>query len=99
METQGRAVAYQLTWEDLKKLLIDEYCRKDKFQKLEFEFWNHSMVGAEVQKYIVRFHELTKLVSYIVTPQEKHIDCYIWAWHQRSGEWSRQQIQLPFRVQ
>ncbi|XP_052627036.1 uncharacterized protein LOC128133579 [Lactuca sativa] len=78
VQTRGRTAAYQLTWEDLKKLLVEEYCPKDELQKLESEFWNHSMVGTQIEKYIVRFHELAKLVPHMVTPEEKRIDRYIW---------------------
>ncbi|KAL7616656.1 hypothetical protein Lser_V15G04581 [Lactuca serriola] len=78
VQTRGRAAAYQLTWEDLKKLLIEEYCPKDEIQKLESEFWNHSMVRTQIEKYTVRFHELAKLVPHMFTPEEKWIDRYIW---------------------
>nr|KAJ0214492.1 hypothetical protein LSAT_V11C400215090 [Lactuca sativa] len=78
VQTRGRTTAYQLTWEDLKKLLIEEYCPKDELQKLESEFWNHSMVRTQIEKYTVRFHELAKLVPHMVTPEEKRIDRYIW---------------------
>nr|GEY11104.1 retrotransposon protein, putative, Ty3-gypsy subclass [Tanacetum cinerariifolium] len=36
--------------ENFKGLLTEEYCRKDEMQKLEFEFWNHQMLGTEVDK-------------------------------------------------
>ncbi|XP_052627177.1 uncharacterized protein LOC128133697 [Lactuca sativa] len=77
-QTRGHATAYQLTWEDLKKLLIEEYCPKDEIQKLESEFWNHSIVGTQIEKYTVRFNELAKPVPHMVTPEEKQIDRYIW---------------------
>ncbi|KAI3494637.1 hypothetical protein L1887_40554 [Cichorium endivia] len=78
VQTRGREVAYQLSWEDLKKLLIEEYCPKDELQKLEYELWNHSMEGTQIEKYIVRFHELARLVPHMVTPEEKRIDRFIW---------------------
>ncbi|GKD95674.1 hypothetical protein Tco_1379571, partial [Tanacetum coccineum] len=37
-------------------------------QKLELEFWNHTMVGSDIDKYTTRFHELAKLVPHMVTP-------------------------------
>ncbi|KAI3790948.1 hypothetical protein L2E82_04403 [Cichorium intybus] len=78
VQTRGRAAAYQLSWEDLKKLLIEEYCPKDELQKLESELWNHSMEGTQIEKYIVRFHELARLVPHMVTPEEKRINRFIW---------------------
>ncbi|KAI3723666.1 hypothetical protein L2E82_35421 [Cichorium intybus] len=78
VQTRGWEAAYQLSWEDLKKILIEEYCPKDELQKLESELWNHSMEGTQIEKYIVRFHELARLVPHMVTPEEKRIDRFIW---------------------
>ncbi|GJU21895.1 hypothetical protein Tco_1155237 [Tanacetum coccineum] len=36
------------------------------------------MVGSDVDKYTTRFHELVKLVPHMVSPEDKHIDRYIW---------------------
>nr|GEZ93430.1 putative reverse transcriptase domain-containing protein [Tanacetum cinerariifolium] len=46
-------------------------------KKLKEELWNHVMIGADVDKYTTRFHELARLVSYTVTPESKRIDRYI----------------------
>ncbi|KAJ9563825.1 hypothetical protein OSB04_008985 [Centaurea solstitialis] len=78
VQTRGREAAYNLSWEDFKKLLIEEYCPKSELQKLEAEFWNHSMKGMDVDKYMARFHELAQLVPHMVTPEEKRIYMYIW---------------------
>ncbi|KAJ9563828.1 hypothetical protein OSB04_008988 [Centaurea solstitialis] len=51
VQTRGREAAYNLSWEDFKKLLIEEYFPKSELQKLEAEFWNHSMKGMDVDKY------------------------------------------------
>ncbi|GJU39653.1 putative reverse transcriptase domain-containing protein, partial [Tanacetum coccineum] len=34
--------------EDFKKLLMEEYSPDDEIQKLESEFWNHKMVGSDI---------------------------------------------------
>ncbi|XP_024990677.1 uncharacterized protein LOC112524966 [Cynara cardunculus var. scolymus] len=78
VQTHGRQAAYDLSWEELKTLLIEEYCPKSEIQKLEVEFWNHTMIGMEVDKYTAHFHELAKLVPHMVTPEEKQIHRYIW---------------------
>ncbi|KAJ9535469.1 hypothetical protein OSB04_un001405 [Centaurea solstitialis] len=62
----------------LQETLIEEYCPKSELQKLEAEFWNHSMKGMGVGKYTARFHELAQLVPHMVTPEEKRIDRDIW---------------------
>ncbi|GJR80723.1 putative reverse transcriptase domain-containing protein [Tanacetum coccineum] len=46
-------------------------------EKLENEFWNHTMVGANHVAYTDRFHELAKLVPHLVTPESSRIKRYI----------------------
>ncbi|GKF06072.1 hypothetical protein Tco_0036740 [Tanacetum coccineum] len=46
--------------------------------KLESEFWNHKMVGSDIDGYIARFHELARLVPYMVTQENQHVNRYIW---------------------
>ncbi|GJZ07791.1 putative reverse transcriptase domain-containing protein [Tanacetum coccineum] len=74
VQTRGREAALQLTWEEFKKLLLEEYYPKSEVQKLNSKFWNHVMVGSDVDKYTTRFHELAKLVPHMVTPEDKRID-------------------------
>ncbi|KAJ9546291.1 hypothetical protein OSB04_018834 [Centaurea solstitialis] len=78
VQTRGRENAYRLSWEEFKGPLIEEYCPKSEIQKLEAEFWNHAMVGADIDRYTARFHELAKLVPHMVTPENKRIDRYLW---------------------
>ncbi|GJS86687.1 hypothetical protein Tco_0769323 [Tanacetum coccineum] len=44
-----------------------------EMQKLESELWNHTMVGAGHVAYTDRFHELARLVPYLVTPKSRMI--------------------------
>nr|GEW56917.1 hypothetical protein [Tanacetum cinerariifolium] len=62
VQTQGWAAAIAQPWEDFKKLLMKEYCPDDENQKLESKFWNHKMVGSDIDGYTARFHELVRLV-------------------------------------
>nr|GFB03479.1 reverse transcriptase domain-containing protein [Tanacetum cinerariifolium] len=47
-------------------------------EKLENEFWNHTMVGANHVAYTDRFHKLAKLVLHVVTPESLRIKRYIY---------------------
>nr|GEW79366.1 reverse transcriptase domain-containing protein [Tanacetum cinerariifolium] len=49
-ETKGRAIAIAQPWEDLKKLLMERYCPGNAIKELKEEFWNHVMIGADVDK-------------------------------------------------
>ncbi|GJT05136.1 putative reverse transcriptase domain-containing protein [Tanacetum coccineum] len=56
---------------------MNEYCPDDEIQKLELEFWNHKMVGSDIDGYTARFHELARLVPYMVTPESQRVNRYI----------------------
>ncbi|GJT33042.1 putative reverse transcriptase domain-containing protein [Tanacetum coccineum] len=77
VQTRGRAAAIAQSWDDFKKLLMEEYCLDDEVQKLESEFWNHKMVGSDIDGYMARFHELERLVSHMVTPESQRVNRYI----------------------
>ncbi|GJY13004.1 hypothetical protein Tco_0382313 [Tanacetum coccineum] len=48
-----------------------KFCPSNEMQKLETELWNHTMVGAGHAAYTDRFHELARLVPYLVTPEKQ----------------------------
>ncbi|GJZ71824.1 putative reverse transcriptase domain-containing protein [Tanacetum coccineum] len=58
-------------------LLAEEFCPSNEMEKLESEFWNHNMVGANHAMYTDRFHELAKLVPHLVTLESSCIKRYI----------------------
>ncbi|GKC35145.1 reverse transcriptase domain-containing protein, partial [Tanacetum coccineum] len=71
VQAKGRDAANVMAWNDFKALLTTEFCPSNGIENLEGEFWNHSMVGADHTGYTDRFHELAKLVPYLVTPEVK----------------------------
>ncbi|PWA62342.1 reverse transcriptase domain-containing protein [Artemisia annua] len=77
IQARGRIAAMSMTWEDLKALMVEEFCPSNEMQKLEEELWNHTMVGANHAGYTDRFHELARMVPHLVTPESKRIDRYI----------------------
>nr|GFB52182.1 reverse transcriptase domain-containing protein [Tanacetum cinerariifolium] len=58
VQTRRRAAAIAQSWDDFKKFPMEEYCPNDEVQKLESEFWNHKMVGSDIDGYTARFPEL-----------------------------------------
>nr|GFB58553.1 hypothetical protein [Tanacetum cinerariifolium] len=77
VQTRGRAAAIAQSWEDFKKLLMEEYCPDDEVEKLELEFWNQKMVGSYIDGYTARFHELERLVPHMITPERQRVNRYI----------------------
>ncbi|GKA79210.1 hypothetical protein Tco_0785806 [Tanacetum coccineum] len=59
-------------------LMKEECCPSNEMHKLKTKFWNHAMVEAGHAAYIDRFHELARLVLYLVTPETKRIERYIY---------------------
>ncbi|GJR30714.1 retrovirus-related pol polyprotein from transposon TNT 1-94 [Tanacetum coccineum] len=78
VQTKGRETAVCMTWEDFKGLMRKEFCPNNELQKLESEFWGHTMVGAGHAAYTDRFHELARLVPHLVIPKNKRIERYIY---------------------
>ncbi|GJZ75259.1 reverse transcriptase domain-containing protein [Tanacetum coccineum] len=68
-----REAAIGMGWNDFKALLVEEFCPSNAIEKLENKFWNHTMVGANHVAYTDRFHELAKLVPYLVTLESSRI--------------------------
>ncbi|GJX15508.1 putative reverse transcriptase domain-containing protein [Tanacetum coccineum] len=57
-----------------KTLTREEFYPVNEMHKLETEFWNHAIVRASHVAYIDRFHELARLVSHFITPENKRIE-------------------------
>ncbi|GJV29437.1 hypothetical protein Tco_1385885 [Tanacetum coccineum] len=71
---RSREAAVGMSWEDFKTLTREEFCPVNEMQKLETEFWNHGMVVASHAAYTDRFHKLARLVTHLVTLENKRIE-------------------------
>ncbi|GKD03911.1 putative reverse transcriptase domain-containing protein, partial [Tanacetum coccineum] len=65
IRTLSREVAVSMSWNDLKFMMIQEFCLSHEMQKLESELWNHVIVEAGHATYTDRFHELARMVAAI----------------------------------
>ncbi|GKB48395.1 reverse transcriptase domain-containing protein [Tanacetum coccineum] len=65
VQARGRKATMRMTWVEFKVLLTEEFCPSNEMEKLESEFWNHTMVGTNHAGYTGRFHELAKLVPHL----------------------------------
>ncbi|GJY13974.1 putative reverse transcriptase domain-containing protein [Tanacetum coccineum] len=78
IHTRSHEVAISMAWDNNKVLIREEFCPSNEMQKLETELWNHTMVGAGHAAYTDRFHELARLVPYLVTPKNRRIERYMY---------------------
>nr|GEU95645.1 hypothetical protein [Tanacetum cinerariifolium] len=53
VQARGRKAAIGMSWNDFKALLVEEFCLSNEMEKLENEFWKHTMVGANRVAYTV----------------------------------------------
>nr|GEV96994.1 hypothetical protein [Tanacetum cinerariifolium] len=77
IRTLSQEVVVSMLWYDFKFMMIEEFCLSHEMQKLETKLWNHAMVEAGYATYTDRFHELARLVPYLVTPKSRMIKRYV----------------------
>ncbi|GJV22562.1 reverse transcriptase domain-containing protein, partial [Tanacetum coccineum] len=78
IRTLSQEVAVSMSWNDFKFMMIEEFCPSHEMQNLESELWNHTTVGAGHASYTNRFHELARLVPYLVTQESRMIERYVY---------------------
>ncbi|XP_023730502.2 uncharacterized protein LOC111878228 [Lactuca sativa] len=71
-------VANSITWEDLKTMLMKDYCPRGEIQKLEEELWGLKMTGSDILSYTSRFSDLVVLCPGMVPSESKKVEIYIW---------------------
>ena len=54
-----------------------KFCDRVEVQKLEQEFWDLKMEGADYAEYVSRFNNLGKLVPHLVTPMTRRMEKFI----------------------
>nr|GFA24452.1 reverse transcriptase domain-containing protein [Tanacetum cinerariifolium] len=70
IHTLSQEVSVSMSWNDFKFMMIQEFCPSHEMQKLESELWNHAMVRAGHVVYTDRFHELARLIRWMVAAME-----------------------------
>ncbi|XP_023743775.1 uncharacterized protein LOC111891938 [Lactuca sativa] len=71
-------VANAMLWEELKEMMLAEYCPRGEIQKLEQELWNITVQNSDIEAYIARFSELALLCLGMITSEGKKIERFIW---------------------
>lgn len=71
-------VAIAMSWEELKTIMLAEYCPRGEVQKLEKELWNLTLQNSDVDAYIARPGELALLCPRMITSEGKKIEQIIW---------------------
>nr|GFA21908.1 reverse transcriptase domain-containing protein [Tanacetum cinerariifolium] len=77
VRTLGHDAAYAMTWEILKKKLIDKYCPKGETKKLEIKLLNLKVKANDVGGYTQRFQELALMCIKFISNENEKVDKYI----------------------
>lgn len=67
-----------MSWDELKQLMIKDYCSCEEMQKLDQKLWNRMIREVDTATYASRFNDLVTLCPGMVYPEEKKIERYIW---------------------
>ena len=61
VKTMGLVVANAIGWDELKAMMLEEYCPRGRIQTPEQEFWSLTMKGSDLATYTNRFCDLAVL--------------------------------------
>ncbi|XP_023738933.1 uncharacterized protein LOC111886928 [Lactuca sativa] len=78
IEAMTLPMANALPWEELKEMILAEYCPRGEIQKMEHEQWNLTVQNSDIDVYISRFSELSLLCPGMITSEGKNIERFIW---------------------
>ncbi|KAJ0704557.1 putative transcription factor interactor and regulator CCHC(Zn) family [Helianthus annuus] len=73
----GNDAAYELTWKELKAIMMDELCPPHECQKLEDEFWNIKQKDGDNATLTARFKQLSIICPDQVKTSDMAIKKYI----------------------
>ncbi|MFS8004540.1 putative transcription factor interactor and regulator CCHC(Zn) family [Helianthus anomalus] len=74
---RGNDAAYELTWEELKAIMMDEFCPPYERQKLEDEFWGIKQKEGDNAGLTARFKQLSMICPDQVKTPDMTIKKYI----------------------
>ncbi|XP_023742451.1 uncharacterized protein LOC111890578 [Lactuca sativa] len=67
-----------MPWEELKEMMLAEYCPRGEIQKMEQELWNLTIQNSNIDAYISKFSELSLMCPRMITSEGKNIERFIW---------------------
>ncbi|KAI3815196.1 hypothetical protein L1987_14856 [Smallanthus sonchifolius] len=76
-EAKGDEAVDAMMWNDLKTLVIKNFCPRNEIEKVDIEFLGLKDGSMTHRQYTTRFNEPARLVPHLVTTEERKIACYI----------------------
>nr|GEW10110.1 putative reverse transcriptase domain-containing protein [Tanacetum cinerariifolium] len=75
--TLGIEVVTRKTWEEMKVMMMEEFCPPKEIQRMEGELWNLRVKEMDISSYTTRFNELVILCPGMVPMERKKVEAYI----------------------
>ncbi|GJW19625.1 putative reverse transcriptase domain-containing protein [Tanacetum coccineum] len=75
--TLGLAVANRKSWDDLKKMMFEEFCPEEEISRMEYELRHLRLKDHDIAAYTNRFNEWVLLCPDVVPSTKKKISQYI----------------------
>ncbi|GKB73312.1 putative reverse transcriptase domain-containing protein [Tanacetum coccineum] len=75
--TLGLAVANRKSWDDMKKIMLEEFCPEEEISRMEDELRNLRLRDHHIAAYTNRFNELVLLCPDVVPSTKKKVNQYI----------------------
>ncbi|GJU83665.1 putative reverse transcriptase domain-containing protein, partial [Tanacetum coccineum] len=75
--TLGLEVVNAKSWNDMKIMMIGEFCPPEEIQRMEVELWNLRVKDSNISAYAQRFNELVLLCPEMVPSEKKKVEAYL----------------------
>nr|GEX77546.1 hypothetical protein [Tanacetum cinerariifolium] len=75
--TLGLNVEIGKSWDDMKKMMLEEFCPDEEVQRIEDELRSLKLRDTNIAAYTQRFHELVLLCPESVPTEKKKVKAYI----------------------
>ena len=69
VKTRGLFAANTMPWNELKEMIMEEYCLRGEVLNLEQELWSLKMKGSDISANTNCFNDLAVLCSGMVDPK------------------------------
>nr|XP_043633162.1 uncharacterized protein LOC122604339 [Erigeron canadensis] len=76
-ESEVKKTTEGMSWYNFKEMMRRKFCSEIELQRLERDFLDLKMVGADHAGYTTRFTELSRLVPHLVSPESKRVEKYL----------------------
>ncbi|XP_022024684.1 uncharacterized protein LOC110925020 [Helianthus annuus] len=77
-QTRGDDLAHRLSWKEFSELFTNYFCPPSETDRIEKEFLHLELGNKTYREYVTKFNEMSRIVSYLVNPEENRIRRFLW---------------------